>query len=253
MNLRQELEHIASRVEQGQWAGHEHVRGYGVFGLPLTSGHTLALRVFPINDFAPYMTVWHQDPEGTWSIFYDAPRPDTACPRYYGDGARMCKSSHIRVEWRSQNELLVQVDAPMLEWSIQVRETPLLKVLNGVSARLPFWTWKHGMLLKPREWIARWLGMGEIALAGIMPSGHFGILMPQRMYFISRSRAVLDGIDLGEPAKVRSNPKIGQLPLPARGMFAIGQAHWEILDEAEYHQTRAEMGTATGGPFSAGV
>lgn len=32
------------------WAGHEHVKGWGVFGLPFDSGHVLALRVFPDND-----------------------------------------------------------------------------------------------------------------------------------------------------------------------------------------------------------
>jgi hypothetical protein len=84
MNLKAELEHLMPSVEPSPWRGHEHVRGYGVFGLPLSSGHTLALRVFPINDFAPYVTVWHQTPDGAWSIYYQAPRPDIACPRYYG-------------------------------------------------------------------------------------------------------------------------------------------------------------------------
>ena len=51
MNLKAELEKLTPSVEPSRWRGHEHVRGYGVFGLPLSSGHTLALRVFPINDF----------------------------------------------------------------------------------------------------------------------------------------------------------------------------------------------------------
>jgi hypothetical protein len=33
--------------------------------------------------------------------------------------------------------------------------------------------------------------------------------------------------------------------LPARGIFAVGQAHWEILDEAEYHRTRRALAAAT--------
>jgi len=78
MNLKQELEQLTPGVEQSPWQNHEHVRGYGVFGLPLTSGHTLALRVFPINDFAPYLTVWHHDLDEGWSIHYHAPRPDIA-------------------------------------------------------------------------------------------------------------------------------------------------------------------------------
>ena len=123
-----------------------------------------------------------------------------------------------------------------------MHEPPGLGLLNMVSKRLPFWTWRHAPLLRLREWMARQLGMGAIMLAGRMPSGHFGILMPQRMYLIDRARVRLAGVDLGAPVRVRPNPKIGDVPLPARGIFAIGQANWEIRDEAEYHRTRAELG-----------
>jgi hypothetical protein len=119
-----------------------------------------------------------------------------------------------------------------------------LRLLNGLSKGLPFWTWQKTSLLKPREWMAHLLGMGNIKLAGVMPSGHFGILMPQRIYFINHTQVRLDGVDLGEPTKVSPNPSIGNFPLPARGIFAIGQAHWEILDEQEYHRTRMELGVS---------
>jgi hypothetical protein len=52
--------------------------GLGVFGLPFDSGHVLALRVFPDNDFAPDRTLWHRDPAGRWSIHVDGPRIETA-------------------------------------------------------------------------------------------------------------------------------------------------------------------------------
>ena len=84
--------------------------------------------------------------------------------------------------------------------------------------------------------------MGAITLAGCIPSGHFGILMPQHMYLIDRACVRLDGVDLGVPVHARPNPKIGDVALPARGIFAIGQAYWEILDPVEYHRTRAELG-----------
>jgi hypothetical protein len=51
-------------VVPSPWNGLEHVRGWGVFGAPFSSGHVLALRVFPQNDFAPYRTLWHRTPEG---------------------------------------------------------------------------------------------------------------------------------------------------------------------------------------------
>jgi len=241
MNLKAELEQLMPGIEPSPWFGHEHVKGYGVFGLPLSSGHVFALRVFPINDFAPYITVWHQTKKGDWSIYYQAPRPDIACPRYYGAAAKHVAPATIQLEWRGANELAIHMESPRLEWTVWMHETPVLRLLNLVSKRMPFWTWQQMPFLKMREWMARQLGIGSIKLAGVMPSGHFGILMPQRMYLIDHAKILLEGDDLGKPTHVHSNPKIGDVSLPARGIFAIGQAHWEIRDEAEYHRTRAAL------------
>ena len=245
MNLRAELEHLPPSVEPSPWRGHEHVRGYGVFGLPLSSGHTLALRVFPVNDFAPYATVWHRAPDRTWSIYYQAPRPEIACPRYYGPAVRYVVPATIELEWQSRSELRIRVDRPHLEWTVWMREPPLLGVLNAMSRRMPLWTWRSAPLLSARERTAKLLGMGAVRLAGRMPSGHTGVLMPQRMYFIDRARVRMAGVDLGAPVRVSENPMFGDVALPARGIFAIGQAHWEIRDEDEYHRTRQELAGAS--------
>jgi hypothetical protein len=82
--------------------------------------------------------------------------------------------------------------------------------------------------------------MGDMRLSGIMPSGHTGTLMPQQMFLIERSTAVFDGVDLGSPVHLKENPRIGAIPLPSRGVLAIGQASWRILDAAEYERTRLE-------------
>ena len=50
-------------VGAAAWPGHEYVRGWGVFGLPFDSGHVLGLRVFPQNDFGPYV------PAAEWGGF----------------------------------------------------------------------------------------------------------------------------------------------------------------------------------------
>jgi hypothetical protein len=94
--------------------------------------------------------------------------------------------------------------------------------------------------------------MGTLQLSGTMSSGHTGTLMPEQMYFISDSHATLEGADLGRPARLPANPAIGHVPLPARGVFATGQAAWEILDLAEYERTRSQTAataqTQTGSP-----
>jgi hypothetical protein len=244
VDLRARLADLTPAVVRGSWANHEHVQGYGVFGLPFTSGHVLALRVFPVNDFAPYVTVWHRDAEGTWTIYYDAPRSDVACPRYYGPATSGVRPASIDLTWTGPGELSIHMDTPRLDWTVQMVEPPLLRVMNVISRRLPLWTWQQPALLKPREWTARWLGLGRIQLAGPMPSGHVGVLMPQELFFVDRSHADLDGVDLGGPASLKTNPTIGTVPLPARGTFAIGQAHWVIRDPQEYATTRQELGVA---------
>jgi hypothetical protein len=221
------------------WPEHEYVKGWVVFGLPFDSGHVLALRVFPENDFGPYKTVWHRDPAGSWRIFVDGPRLDTACPRYYGPACTNVDHARIDVRWTGPASLRVTMDTPQLAWTIDARETPLLRILNTTSPHLPLWTWRSGPLVRAREAIARrLLGLGDIRMTGTMPSGHVGILMPERMYLIDTSTAVLDGTDLGAPTRVAPNPRIGDVPLPARGVLAVGGAAWRILDHDEYARLR---------------
>jgi hypothetical protein len=237
-----ELRRLPVRIGPSPWPGFEYVRGYGVFALPFSSGHVLALRVFPENDFAPYVTVWHRSPEGSWSIFYDAVRPDVACPRYYGAAAQHIQRSHIALTWKAAMALRVEMDDPELRWTLSMTDSPLLKVMNAVGRRLPLASWRPGPLLRAREWMARrLLGMGDLTLSGRMPSGHYGILMPARMFLIDESRAVLQGRDLGEPTRAAENPRIGSVPLPARPVFATGQAFWRIRDAEEYRRTLAEL------------
>jgi len=223
------------------WPGFEYVKGWGVFGLPFDSGHVLALRVFPENDFSPYRTLWHRDPEGRWSIFVDGSRLDTACPRYYGPACSHVGHARIDIEWSGPTSLRVMMDEPDLEWSVEATETRTLRVLNAMSPLLPMWTWRSSSLVQARRLLAqRLLGMGDIGFSGSMPSGHAGILMPERMYFIDNTTAIFDGEDLGHAAQVNPNPKIGEVALPARGVLAVGQGAWKILDHEEYARTRAE-------------
>jgi hypothetical protein len=240
VDLATELAGLEEKRGQFPWEGHEYVRGWGVFGLPFDSGHYLALRVFPENDFAPYRTVWHRDPAGAWSIYADAPRMELACPRYYGQACSRTGPARIDVTWTGPMSLRVVVDRPALDWTVQATETSMLRIMNWLSVRSPLWTWRKGGLLRARELMAEHLlGMGPIRLKGQMPSGHVGTLMPQRMYFVESSSAILDGQDLGHPTRVARPIDIGGVPVPSRGVLAVGQAAWEIRDLPEYeHATR---------------
>lgn len=200
LNLASRLSDVRTRVGAPPWLGYEHVKGWGVFGIPFDSGHVLALRVFPENDFSPYRMLWHRDPKGRWSIYVDGQHLDTACPRYYGPACTTVGHATIGLEWTGPASLRIRMDAPRLEWTLTAPRA------DGTAA----------------------LGLGEIQMSGTMPSGHAGTLMPQRMYFMDETSALVDGVDLGRATRVSPNPLIGQVPLPARCVLAIGQGAWQI-------------------------
>lgn len=252
LDLRTELSQREERREGAGRPGHEYVRGWGVFGLPFDSGHVLALRVFPENDFAPYRTIWHRDPEGRWSIYVDGPRMDTACPRYYGPACTHTAHARVSIDWTGPTSFRVLLDTPALDWTVTAEEGGTLRAVNSISRRLPDWTWRPRPLLRARELLARHvLGMGDIRLSGAMPSGHEGVLMPQRMYSIPSSSAHLNGQDLGRPTHLDACPRIGDVTMPARGVLAVGQAIWEIRDVEEYERLRELTSAArANGPSS---
>ena len=216
---------------------HEFVKGWGVFGLPFDSGHVLALRVFPHSTFGPYHTLWHRDPSGSWSIHVDGPALETACPRYYGPAVDHAGFAHIGLEWTGPASLQVTVDETGFDWRLTATQPPVLAALNAVAPAMPTATWRPRSLLRARELMARSLGMGRLELSGVMPSGHVGTLMPQKMFLVDEARAELDGEDFGRPVQLSENPTIGAVPLPARGVLSIGQAVWEPLPARAPAQT----------------
>jgi hypothetical protein len=246
VSLSAQLSDLPAVRGRAPWPDHEYVKGWGVFGLPFDSSHVLALRVFPENDFGPYRTVWHRDPDGRWSIHVDGPRLDTACPRYYGPACHFTGHAQIGLAWEGPATLRVTMDSPSLEWTLIATSTRLLDVLNTLSVAMPLATWRRPSLVRARERLASALGMGQLRLTGIMPSGHVGTLMPGRMYYIDDSQATLNGVDLGHPAHLQANPTIGEVTLPARGVLATGQAMWQILDPAEYERTRFQTADGPG-------
>jgi hypothetical protein len=230
VNLRATLTRTPGAMGPAPLPGQEHVNGWGVFALPFASGDILALRVFPHSDFGPYRALWHRDPVGRWSIYVDGDRLDGACPRYFGAACVYTGMADIDVEWIGPNSLRVQMSEPALTWTMTARRTPTLTLLNAVSRRLPPASWRLPTLVRIREHLARCLGMGDIQLSGVMPSGHRGYLRPEQMFFIDESRASLGGADLGRPIRLSSSPMIGEFRLPSRGVLVKGGAVWDVLD-----------------------
>jgi hypothetical protein len=244
LDLRALLANLPSDWGHAPGPGKEYVYGWGIFALPFETGDVLALRVFPHNDFSPYVAVWHRDPRGRWAIYVDGARLDTACPRYFGRASDVTGLTRITVDWTDRNSLHIQMSEPFLDWTLTARSTWALTFLNAVNRRLPTASWRPRILVRTREVMAECLGMGNIQLAGVMPSGHTGRLMPERMYFVDDAMANFGGVDLGRPVRLGANPVIGDFRLPARGVLVKGGAVWDVLDPVEHARTRAETSDA---------
>jgi len=228
VSLAEELQSLGPAVQPSPWPGHEWVEGFGVMAMPFTSGHVLVLRAFPRNSFAPYKSVWHRTPEGTWTIFVDGAPIETACPRYFGAAAKESRSARIDLTWTGPMDLEVTAEPPGLRWTMLLTEPPYLRALNAASSRLPEAAWRSSFVLRGMELMASVvLGMGEVQLAGPVPSGHWATLTPRRMYFVESAHAELAGIDLGAPVRATTPPTIGAMRLPSRPAFAVGRAFFK--------------------------
>ncbi|MFC7250525.1 hypothetical protein ACFQJ5_11840 [Halomicroarcula sp. GCM10025324] len=236
------VQQIRPSVQPSPMQGYEHVRGFGIYALPFDSGHVLALRVFPENDFAPYTTVWHRTPDGRWSIYVDGPSHNTACPRYYGTAADYVQTATITLDWTGPMELQVRMDDPELRLTIRMDAPLTATILNAIGARLPATIWRIPGVASVFARVADTVfDIGDVTLIGTAPNGQRAILMPRQMYPIESAVAMLDGDDLGEPITSKTNPTMGDVAFPARPMLAIGEAYFEILDQSEHDETFMEL------------
>lgn len=233
---------IRPQTRRSPLPGREHQHWWGIIAYPFNSGHVLALRVSPENDFTPFTSVWHRSPDGEWSIYVDGPRLDTACPRYWGAATEHVQLTDISVEWTGPQELLVEMAAPQLRWTASMDSGPTVRAANAVSRRLPESVLRSRPVVRIVERMSDHLfDLGDVTLATPVPNGQDAIALTRRLFPIADGSAQLDGDDLGKPATGSDNPTFGEARLPARPIFTIGRAYLTIVDDEEYETTVAEV------------
>lgn len=240
------------RTDGDRLAGHERFRGWGVMSLPFDSGHVLGLRVMPVNDYAPFVAVWHRTPEGAWSMYVDGSHPEVFCPRLFGPILVESGPANIRVSWRDEHTVRVLMEEPTMEWTVRLASTPLTRVMNVVLPRIPIGLYRRRPVLSTMVAVSRTLlGLGTMDLAGEVPGGQQVLVRPDRIDLVDDSRATFDGIQLGRPAPAEENPRTGAFRWPARGIVARGEVHVAIDDPERYRRRLALF--ATGPASTAGT
>ncbi|MEU4316332.1 hypothetical protein [Nocardia sp. NPDC024068] len=215
-------------------ADQERFAGYGVMGLPFTSGHYLAFRHFAASSVGPgYESVWHRDPAGEW-VIYSSVSPAMSCARYYGSALADARVTNIAVTWLGPYSLTVEIP-DVLDWSIELGRSAATAAMTGLGGVMPAALWRSPAVLSMMSRVAGpALGVGRVRLSGAAPNGQWFRTNPKMLWTVEDSAARLDGVDIGPPGPLAEQTKLGDFWLPQRGMFAVGQAYFEQYDAARH-------------------
>jgi hypothetical protein len=242
-----ELEAGASPVAM---PGREQFHGYAVIGVPFRSGHILGMRRFPISSVGPgYTSVWHRDPDGRWVIYQDQ-GPRVTCPRAFGPAIDDAPTVPIAIDWVASDRFTVEIATAgkELHWEVPLSESAITSALSTTASILPRPVRQHPVALAGISRVAGWLlRAGRVRLSGTAPSRQDFFADLRRIWLIEGSTAVVDGVDLGEPGRIREQARLGDFWLPQRGLFAIGGSFFTAYEPARHDQvaSRRELAGAT--------
>ncbi len=237
-----EVERNAS-LPDSSW---EKFSGYGIMGLPFSSGHILGLRRFPVTSLGvPYTSVWHRDADDHWVFYQNAPA-EKSCPRYFGNALmKVQQVEEIKIKWTGANDLSIFIGEDVnLEWKVSLSSTLSTRLMNGIAGMVPSSLWQKPAFLNVMGVAASFLlGAGHLGLAGKVPNGQNFIANPRRIWMVRSSAAMIQGLDLGPAGRLRDQARLGDFWIPQQGIFAIGDSMFEPFNP-EFHSLKvASTGT----------
>ena len=204
--------------------GEERFTGFGVMGIPFTSGHVLALRRFTASSIGPaYTSVWHRDPAGRWTFWQDQ-TADQACSRYFGAAVTETRRCAIELDWSAETTLHVAVAELDFAWTVTMLTSPVTRALNAVGSLLPDKAWRAEPVLAVMGLVAGTaLRAGRVAMTGRTPNGQRFVANPSRIWLVADSSARLGNDNFGPPGSLGEQAHLADFWIPQRGMFAIGR------------------------------
>ncbi|MDP9981523.1 hypothetical protein J2W14_000903 [Pseudarthrobacter oxydans] len=214
----------------------ERFAGYGVMGVPFSSGYILALRHFPASSVgAGYNSVWIRDPAGVWTMHSTA-APGSSCPRYFGSALGSASTGGISIRWRDDYSFSVEAgDGVDLSWDVTLAATPITRLMSAVAGSVPERLWRNRTFLRAMGAVAGpVLGAGHIGLTGRVPNGQTFGARPRQLWFVRESTAHLQGHNLGRASALPVQDRLGDFWIPQRGIFMIGSSVFEPFDPATH-------------------
>lgn len=214
----------------------ERFAGYGVMGVPFSSGHVLALRHFAASSVGPgYTSVWIRDPAGVWTM-HSTTDPGASCARYFGSALGSASTGGVSLRWRDGYSFSVDVgDGVDLSWDLTLAATPVTRFVSAVCGAVPERLWRSRAFLRAMGAVAGpLLGAGRLGLTGRVPNGQSFGARPRRIWLVRESTAQLQGQNLGQVAPLSSQDRLGDFWIPQRGIFLIGSSVFEPFNPATH-------------------
>ncbi|MDA3638545.1 hypothetical protein [Mycobacterium xenopi] len=203
----------------------ERVSGYGVMGLPFRSGHVLGLRRWTASSIgAAFTSIWHRYPDGSWT-FYESTPSEVACSRYFGADVQRIRVTSIGLDWEGPRRLRIHTcDDAAVDWTIDLGSTPVTRAMSLVGSLMPTLLWRSRPVLSLMGHLAGpILGVGKVGLSGQTSNGQHFDANPLRIWYVSASRAVVEGEDLGPVGPLAEQARMADFYFPQRGIFAVGR------------------------------
>jgi hypothetical protein len=212
----------------------ERVSGYGVMGLPFTSGHVLGLRRWTASSVGDQFTsIWHRGPSGSWT-FYESTACEVACTRYFGDEVERVQEGPIDLDWEAPNRLRVRTNNGSVDWEVAMGATAATRMMSTLSSILPLAAWRSDRVLSAMGAVAGpLLGVGKVQLTGVTSNRQHFDANPLHIWYVTESHAVVDGQDLGPIGPLTNQAHMADFYFPQRGMFAIGRVFISPLKPGE--------------------
>ena len=213
----------------------ERVAGYGVMGLPFSSGHVLGLRRWTAASVGEgFTSVWHRDPAGRWT-FHESLGSDRACTRYFGAGVDTAHVGPINLHWRDQYHLRVRtLEGDAIDWTIELASTPLTRAFSFAGSRLPERAWRSDPLLSALGHLAgKTLRVGRVKLVGATANQQRFQANPLHIWRVTTSRALVNGLDLGPTGPVSPQAHLADFYFPQRGLFVIGRVFFSPSQDVD--------------------
>lgn len=150
--------------------------------------------------------------------------PRFACPRYFSRGVARVVETRIVVSWADGHCVRVVTGDAGFHWDIDLSPSPTTRLLNGVASLVPDAFLRSRPVLGLMGHIAGpILRAGRLRLHGRAPNGHRFIASPRLLWIVDDCSALVEGHDIGRPAPLDRQARLGDFLIPQRGILAFGQ------------------------------